>query len=216
MYILDDPDEDYELPTGNYDIPLILASKQYNSTSGAVLAPINAGDTIEVNGQLWPYLDVEPRKYRFRILNGAATRTFQLQLYVGNTTTGAVAFQVVASDSGYMTGPVSTTLLTMSMGERYEIIVDFADYAGQTLKLRNADSLTSDTLGQIMQFTVGTTVSDDTNNGDVPSSLRNITFLEQPSNSSKTFIFANTAYVASHDFENKTTNPFQWCLHYQR
>jgi len=195
MYILNDPSEDYGLPTGNYDIPLVLASKQYNTTTGAVLPPTSPGDTIEVNGQLWPYLDVEPRKYLFRILNGAATRTFQLQLFVGNTTTGAVAFQAVAADSGYMTGPVSTTSLKMSMGERYEIVVDFAAYAGQTLKLRDAGSLTSDTLGQLMQFVVGSSVSDDTNNGDVPSSLRDITFLEQPTSSSKTFTFANTKYV---------------------
>lgn len=194
MYILDDPDEDYGLPTGDYDIPLVLASKQYNTT-GAVLSPENAGDTIEVNGQLWPFLNVEPRKYRFRILNGAATRTFRLQLFVGNTTTGAVGFQVVAADAGYMTGPVSATSLTMSMGERYEIVVDFANYAGQSLKLRDASSLTSDTLGQLMQFTVGSNVSDNTNNGDVPSSLRNITFLEQPSNSSKTFTFAFTGTI---------------------
>ena len=179
------------LPTGNYDIPLVLSSKQYSST-GAVLAPTSAGDTIEVNGQLYPYLDVEPRKYRFRILNGAATRTFTLQLFTGDTTTGAVGFSVIASDAGFLSSPVAATSLVISMGERYEIVVDFSQYAGQTMKLRNAASLTSDTLGQAMQFIVGTTVDDDTNNGALPSSLRTIEFLEQPTSSAKTFTFANT------------------------
>ncbi|KAF8457755.1 Cupredoxin [Terfezia claveryi] len=186
LYILNDPSEDYLLPTGNYDIPLVLASKQYD-IAGAVM-PTSPGDTIEVNGQLWPYLDVEPRKYRFRILNGAATRTFQLQLYVGDTVTDPVAFQVVASDSGYLTGPVSVTSLTISMGERYEIIVDFTTFRGQNLKLRNSP-VESETLGQAMQFRVGSLVSDGTNNGNVPSSLRNITFLNPPTSSSKTFTF---------------------------
>lgn len=191
LYILHDPDveADLQLPSGNYDIPLVLSSKQY-STTGAVLAPTSAGDTIEVNGQLYPYLDVEPRKYRFRILNGAATRTFTLQLFVGDTTTGAIPFQVVASDSGFLSSPVTTTSLVMGMGERYEIVCDFADYAGQTLKLRNAASLTSDTLGQAMQFIVGNTVEDDSNNGAVPSTLRTIEYLEQPTSSAKTFTFA--------------------------
>lgn len=197
MYILSDPSEDYGLPTGNYDIPLVLASKQYNTTTGAVLPATSAGDTIEVNGQLWPFLNVEPRKYLFRILNGAGTRTFQLQLYAGNTTTSAVDFQVVAADSGYMTGPVSTTTLTMGMGERYEIVVDFANFTGQSLTLRNAlaAEADADTLGQAMRFVVGSTVSDDTNNGEVPSTLRDITFLEKPSSSSKNFTFALTEYV---------------------
>ncbi|RPB24590.1 Cupredoxin [Terfezia boudieri ATCC MYA-4762] len=191
LYILDDPAEDYGLPTGKYDIPLVLASKQYNTTGA--LMPTSGGDTIDVNGQLWPYLDVEPRKYRFRILNGAASRQFQLQLYVGDTITDPVAFQVVASDSGYMTGPVQTTSLTISMGERYEIIVDFANYHNQTLKLRNAlAGLDSETLGQAMQFRVGSNVTDDANNENVPSSLRNITFLERPITSSKNFTFAFT------------------------
>lgn len=172
------------LPTGNYDVPLVLASKQYSST-GAVLAATAAGDTIEVNGQLYPFLNVEPRKYRFRFLNGAATRTFSLQFYTGTTTTTALPFQIIASDGGYMRSPVSATLLKMGMGERYEIIFDFASYAGSTLTLY-------DTLGQAMSFVVENDVTDDTNNDAPPSTLRDIQFLEQPTSSAQTFTFANT------------------------
>ena len=36
------------------------------------------GDAILVNGKLFPYLEVEPRKYRFRVLNAANGRFFHL------------------------------------------------------------------------------------------------------------------------------------------
>lgn len=217
MYILEDPNENYKnIPTGNYDIPLILASKQYDS-NGAVLPPTSEGDTTEVNGQLWPFLDVEPRKYRFRILNAAATRTFLLQLYVGNTTTNAIPFNVIASDSGYMERPVETSELKIGMAERWEIIVDFKDYAGKRIRIRDAANLTSETLGQVMEFVVGRHARDDANDGPIPDSLRSITFPTQPSSSAKTFIFALTKYVLlPMILENNMTNPFQWCLHYQR
>jgi len=39
-----------------------------------------AGDTILINGKNWPYLDVEPRKYRFRVVNGSNSRPYRLRL----------------------------------------------------------------------------------------------------------------------------------------
>ncbi|KAF8460523.1 Cupredoxin [Kalaharituber pfeilii] len=212
LYIIEDPtaEASLNLPCGNYDVPLVLASKKYD-TSGQL---VSGSDTIEVNGQLWPYFEVEPRKYRFRVLNGAATRTFTLRIHTGNTTTDPRGFQVIASDSGFLTSPVSTTDLRISAGERYEIVMDFADYAGQTLTLRNAEgtALTSETLGQIMQFRVGRTISDDTNNGDVPSTLRTINFLPMPTTTPKnfTFEFANGVFtingVTFSDVNNRVLN----------
>ncbi len=39
-------------------------------------------DTIMVNGAVYPYLNVQQKRYRFRILNAAQARFFNLQLYV--------------------------------------------------------------------------------------------------------------------------------------
>ena len=173
---------------GKYDIPLAISSKRYDA-DGQVT--ISAGDTIEVNGQLYPFLNVEPRKYRFRLLNGAARRTFTLQLHQGNDTSDPQEFQVVASDSGYMEDTVSTTSLKLAMGERYEAVIDFEQYMGTNLTLRNSDAnlIESDTLGQILRFVVGTNVSDDTNNEGPPSHLRDIEFLPIPATPEKSFMF---------------------------
>jgi FtsP/CotA-like multicopper oxidase with cupredoxin domain len=66
----------------------------------------------------------------------------------------------------------------MSMGERYEIIVDFADFAGKNLTLRNTggmgESLDYAGTDMVMRIAVGDEVTDDTNNGDIPSVLRDI------------------------------------------
>lgn len=194
LYIITDPkvEAKLKLPTGSFDIPLIFASKQYNMTTGAVLPPTLPGDTIEVNGQLYPYLDVDPRKYRFRILNGAATRTFDFRFFINDTMIDPIPFHVVASDSGYLPFPVSTRSLNVSMGERYEIVMDFKKYAGQRITIRNNNALTSPTLGQAMQFIVGTILDDDTNNGVLPTTLRRIEPIELPTTSAQTFTFAFT------------------------
>jgi FtsP/CotA-like multicopper oxidase with cupredoxin domain len=76
FYILHDPEElALGLPSGQYDVPLALTSKRYNK-NGSLWSPeaneeeqsLHA-DVFHVNGQPWPYLNVEPRKYRFRFLD---------------------------------------------------------------------------------------------------------------------------------------------------
>lgn len=68
--------------------------------------------------------------------------------------------------------------IEISMGERYEIIFDFAGYEGKNITLKNSRSMGENVdypaTDMIMQFNVGSSVSDYSNNGDVPSSLRYI------------------------------------------
>ncbi len=128
------------LPEGEYDVALALSAKQYTSSGGLTSVGDETdsvyGDVIEVNGQPWPFLSVEPRKYRFRILNTALSRTFILGVLDGASGTN-VSFQVVASDSGFMSSPVTTTELTIGMAERWEVIVDFSSYSDRNLTLVN-------------------------------------------------------------------------------
>ena len=166
----------------------MLASKQY--TADGQLST-DVGDTIEVNGQLYPFLHVEPRKYRFRLLNGAATRTFMLQLHQEETTVDPQAFYVIASDAGYLEASIVTSTLRIAQGERYEIVIDFLPYAGTYVKLRNSDGnlIESDTLGQVLKFVVGKQVSSDANNHVPPPQLRDIEFLSVPTTAEKSFTF---------------------------
>lgn len=97
---------------GEYDIPLILSSKYY-SQDGTLRSIRNErlsvwGAIIHVNGQLWPYLDVKPRRYRFRILNAAVSRNWAL--YLARAGDGKkLPFQVIASVAGLFTHPVTVS-----------------------------------------------------------------------------------------------------------
>ncbi|KAF2028812.1 bilirubin oxidase [Setomelanomma holmii] len=182
FYILSDEEETaLQLPSGPYDIPLSICAKQYDS-NGSLVYDTNGdngifGDVIQVNGQPWPYLQVEPRKYRFRLLNGAVSRSFSISLQDDNNG-ASLNFDVIASDCGLFMHPVTTNTLAIAMGERYEIIVDFAGFEGKNITMRNARGLIGNidfaATDMIMRFVVGSSVSDDCNNGAIPSTLRYI------------------------------------------
>jgi FtsP/CotA-like multicopper oxidase with cupredoxin domain len=115
-YILTDAAEDVlGLPSGygKYDIPLVLNSKQYNA-DGTLFSTVGEdqslwGDVIEVNGQPWPFFNVEPRKYRLRFLNAAVSRSFALYFVNSNALNARLPFQVIASDTGLLTEPVQVS-----------------------------------------------------------------------------------------------------------
>ena len=181
MYIIYDPSEDsLGLPSGDYDIPLAIADKIYQSDGDLASPSGNSnggfgfyGDTIEVNGQPWPYLAVEPRKYRFRFYDMSLSRPYDLSFE--DESGNAVEFQVIASDSGLFGSPVSSSDLVISMGERYEVVFDFSSYSGQNLTLKNSlaiDGVTQfSNTDKVMAFVVGDSVSDSSNNGAVPATL---------------------------------------------
>ena len=92
------------------------------------------GNVMVVNGKAWPFLNVEPRKYRFRLLNGCDSRFLTIQLSNGR------AFQQIGSDGAYLARPVSRTTLTVAPGERADIVVNFAGLpvGSQTVLMNSA------------------------------------------------------------------------------
>jgi spore coat protein A len=84
------------------------------------------GDVILVNGQAWPKLDVQRRKYRFRILNGSDSRFYSLKL---NRRGGKpLTIWVIGTDGGLLAAPVELKgALVIAPGERMDVIVDFAE-----------------------------------------------------------------------------------------
>ena len=63
-------------------------------------------DTPVVNGTAYPYMNVQPQAYRFRILNAADDRSFNLQMYVASSIVSSIS--VTSGGSGYTTAPVVT------------------------------------------------------------------------------------------------------------
>ncbi|OAF99004.1 Cupredoxin [Paraphaeosphaeria sporulosa] len=196
FYILHDPDEDkLDLPAGEYDLPLALAAKQYNS-DGTLFSPADEtvslyGDIIHVNGQPWPYKKVEPRKYRLRFLDSSISRAFKLTFE--DSKAKKLPFNVIASDAGLLTKPVQSDNLEISMAERWEVVIDFSQYKGQNVTLKNSRDVQADedynSTDKVMQFVVGNTVSSDQGNGNLPGSLRNVPFPPTKSGVDRKFKF---------------------------
>jgi bilirubin oxidase len=184
VYELHDNDElESGLPQGKFDVPLVLNGKQYDATGQLVLPEEGVsmfGDVIHVNGQPWPFFEVEPRKYRFRVLDVAISRTFRIYLVTDlaiteDDTANHIPFFVVGSDSGRTSMPVSTPDLWASIAERWEIVIDFAPYAGTSLFLKNFFVTQADTpfenTNQVLRFDIGTVVTDNSNNGPLPATF---------------------------------------------
>lgn len=112
------------------------------------------GNTIMVNGKVWPNMNVKQGQYRFRILDASNTRFYNISFSNG------MSFTQIGSDSGYLKAPVSLTSLLISPGERVDILVDFSNVAsGEKVILRNTALVPivphqDQTVGQIMQFAV--------------------------------------------------------------
>ncbi|KAF2682768.1 Cupredoxin [Lentithecium fluviatile CBS 122367] len=199
FYLLHDPAEDaLNLPSGDYDLPLALNSKQYNK-DGTLFSPASEtvslwGDVIHVNGQPWPYHKVEPRKYRLRFLDTAISRAFKLTFE--DDAGKKIPVQVIASDAGLMTKPVQTDNLEISMAERWEVIIDFSAYSGKNITIKNARDVQADedynSTDKVMRFVVGTSVTNRDGNGDLPSTLRSVPFPPSKSGVDRTFKFERT------------------------
>jgi bilirubin oxidase len=190
FYILHDPAEDsLGLPNGKYDLPLALSAKQYNP-DGTLFDPKDEttslwGDVIHVNGQPWPFHSVEPRKYRLRWLDASISRTFKLTFV--DDSGKVVPFTMIGSDTGLLTKPVTSSSLDISMAERWEMIFDFSAFAGKNITVKNGRDVQHDedynSTDKVMRFVVGKDVSDTSNNGNPPSSLRAVPF--PPNNNGK-------------------------------
>jgi FtsP/CotA-like multicopper oxidase with cupredoxin domain len=191
------------LPAGPQEIELMIQDRQFD-TNGQLLfpdsttnpslidgAPSNPrihpywipeffGDTMVVNGRTWPFLRVEPRRYRFRIVNASNSRFVRMGL--ADPATGARGPSVwqIGTDGGLLDRPVElrgeaelprtdpnpTTRLFLAPSERADIIVDFAGQAGKNFTLTNdaqapfpSGAPPADATRQVMQFQVNLPLS---------------------------------------------------------
>ncbi|WP_405095332.1 multicopper oxidase family protein [Micromonospora sp. NBC_01412] len=133
--------------------------------------PAVFADTIVVNGRTWPVLEVERRRYRFRLLNGCNSRFLLLSVAAHPTVRPArpaVPFWQIGSDGGFLPAPVRLGKLPLGGGSRVDAVVDFSDVpAGTELYLVNEgpDGLPGrpeadfepadpDTTGQVLKLVV--------------------------------------------------------------
>jgi spore coat protein A, manganese oxidase len=149
--IRDDTEDALNLPRGRYEVPLVLYDRLFDAeaqlrypTSGdpdAPWVPEIVGDALLVNGKLFPFLDVEPRRYRLRVLNASNSRFYDLSLSHGQS------FHQIGTDQGLLPAPAPLERLLLGPAERADLIVDFGAAAGEKVVLRNQAA-------EMMQFRV--------------------------------------------------------------
>jgi spore coat protein A len=187
-FIRDANEEALQLPAYPYECPLLIQDRTflangelfYDSVDPAnplapnpTHLPENFGNVILVNGVAWPVMDVEPRKYRFRVLNGSDSRVYDM------TPSNGMPWIQIGSDLGLLDAPVPQLTLSVAPGERCDVILDFAGMAGQTIVIRNnakapyPNGGASDpkTVGQIVAFRVSQPLSG-TPDAPIPANLR--------------------------------------------
>ncbi len=197
FYLLKDPlGEPASLPGGAFDpaadqygnpyeVGLAIQDRRFD-TNGQLEFPAEGinpehpfwvpeffGNVILVNGKPWPYMSVEPRRYRFHFLNGSNARFYRFALVDDNSAPGPGLWQI-GSDGGLLDAPVrvsnpldpQSVALTLAPGERADVVIDFTGFGGGTFTLTNdanepfPDGDPVDESGRlIMQFRVGTTVT---------------------------------------------------------
>ncbi len=169
FFIRDAVEDALNLPKGKYEAPLLLYDRLF-TRDGRLFYPVSpdpkspwvpeiAGNGILVNGKLFPYLEVEPRKYRFRLLNASNSRFYHLSF------AEAVPVHQIGADQGLLAAPVALTSLELAPGERADLIVDFSEHRGVHLVFKNAAFA-------VMQFRVSSAKVNDTSS--LPASLRKV------------------------------------------
>jgi spore coat protein A, manganese oxidase len=161
FYFLKDPErEPRGYPSGPHEIELAIQDRRFDRKSQLYFqqqqvvldhpfwSVIFEGDVATVNGAAFPYLNVEPRRYRFHLLNGSNHRGYDFVF-------GGAPVYVIGADDNYLDKPMPISDLHLSPGERSDIIVDFSKFAGQQVEITNKAGGTYFQLKDIMQFRVG-------------------------------------------------------------
>ncbi|WP_327298969.1 MULTISPECIES: multicopper oxidase domain-containing protein [unclassified Streptomyces] len=130
LYLVHDPaDERLGLPRGEFEVPLILQDRTfYRDGSLAYTMMAQEGeDTPVVNGKAYPFLAVEPRRYRLRILNASNERFWRLRFTVPADVLPqpTLPFWLIGTDGGFR-APLHMLDFLIASGERYDLIVDFS------------------------------------------------------------------------------------------
>ncbi|HMT75685.1 MAG TPA: multicopper oxidase domain-containing protein [Chitinophagaceae bacterium] len=196
LFIINDAEEAaLNLPSGQYEIPLVIQDKRitgtgisYNPSMEEVMAGY-MGESIVVNGVYSPYTEVATRYYRLRILNGSNARVYNLAF------SNNADMIIIGNDGGLLKNPVTVKDILIAPGERLDVLVNFSRVSVGTeiflvsKEFAHGGDAQGKQLFRIMKFKVTTAASD---TFIVPSNLS--TFNAIPASSSvktRTFEISN-------------------------
>jgi FtsP/CotA-like multicopper oxidase with cupredoxin domain len=147
LLFLDDHDSGdettgFRLPSGEFDVPMLFADKLFDATGQLYFDLFGldglVGDKFTVNGKIQPFMQVHPRRYRFRWLNGGPSRFYQLFLTDPANLGRVLPFTQIASDGNLLPQSLSVTSALISVAERMDVVIDFSQFApGSSILLEN-------------------------------------------------------------------------------
>ncbi|HEX3820397.1 MAG TPA: multicopper oxidase domain-containing protein [Candidatus Sulfotelmatobacter sp.] len=176
FFVRDEFEDSLGLPRDKFEVPLVIYDRVLDLES-QLNYPVSPdpkkpwvpevfGDAMVVNGKIFPYLEVEPGKYRFRVLNGSNGRFLHLSV------SDAHSFHQIGTDQGLLPSPVQQDKVYLAPGERADLVIDFAGLGGSNLALRND-------IFSILQFRVGKSSVHDTST--LPQTLRPVARIAESS-----------------------------------
>ena len=184
LYVVRSEFEDEQnLPTGKYEIPMVIFDRSFRP-DGQIYYPVSGkpeapwvseyyGSAILVNGKIFPYHEVEARKYRLRLLNGSNGSFYKLSFSPeASVMSEALAFYQIGSEQGFLSAPAETSLLILGPGERADVVIDFSSHAGKEVILRTDVAI-------IMQFRVSAAKTADPSS--LPTTLRPVVRIPESS-----------------------------------
>ncbi|MBN8585343.1 MAG: multicopper oxidase domain-containing protein [Ignavibacteria bacterium] len=182
FFIVRDPAENFNLPSGIYDVPLCIQDRRTADIPNFTYNPGSPeqtwgmlGNTVLVNGTPDAYFEVSRTLYRFRLLNGSNARVYKIAF------SDSRSFHIIATDGGLKDAPVQATEFNLAPGERVEILVDFSgNTIGSNVTLRSLAYSFGGTLPykqgialDIIRFDV---VNNNTSGGVIPGAFNPITY----------------------------------------
>ena len=125
-----------------HDIPLAFADKIYDPESGQLVFDLFnldgiLGDKFLVNGVIQPFLNVEPRRYRFRLLDTGPSRFYEHFLTDLTNLNAQNPYWLIGTDGNLLPHPIQVQSVRIGPAERVDVIIDFRQFAGKTIYLEN-------------------------------------------------------------------------------
>ena len=127
IIVNDDEERRLQLPSGDYEIPLVIQDRQFDDQNQLQYAGHMHdrmmgfyGDQILVNGKPNATLNLASRAYRFRILNGSTARIYKLAWDDNSPIT------VIGTDGGLLEAPLNKPYVMLAPGERIDVWADFS------------------------------------------------------------------------------------------
>jgi spore coat protein A len=175
MYLIRDELEDsLRLPAGPYEIPIVLFDRSFHK-NGEVYYPVSGnpgapwvseyyGSAILANGTIFPYVEVQPRKYRLRLLNASNGSFYRIAFCPDESVAcDSVEFVQIGSEQGFLEAPAVISSLVIGPGERADLVVDFSGRTARQLFMRTDAAV-------FMQFRISAQKSEDS--PELPATLR--------------------------------------------